>query len=419
MSPSRRDFLKGAGVMLGSVFLPACGSSGGGSGPVGGSLTLFPGGYRFVPLLEVGHALPEGDGTLVGFTGGMVIHDDHEVVFSAENESGQIGMYRAIFDPNPFARNHLLQISKIVREGDVLSDGTTVERLNRFVANRHHSVAAILETNDPTASDPSLALQNRVYIGPEGGPLQRFIDPVTTAPGGNGLLGLNFFDLDIHEDDDLILVAHYTTDDIRPHQGLFFLPGGSIHSGSVLLSTAQFLPDSSGVIAGLGLCDLSGDGHFVVQTNSLTEGSDQIGASVVSGRTTDAGALRLRSAPREVVLSRGVRAQADFATGEAVMGPRVDSNGTVAQVLNVTNEELALFYGGRSLFATSGLDESSALQTMWPPVASETGLVFLLGDTQDGQKLMASDGSVTRVYLSEGDEVEGRTLNDMIFGTMP
>ena len=56
---------------------------------------------------------------------------------------------------------------------------------------------------------------------------------------------------------------------------------------------------------------------------------------------------------------------------------------------------------------------------MWPPVASDTGLVFLLTDTVDGLKLLASDGLITRVYLREGDEVEGRILNDMVFGTMP
>ena len=420
MSPSRRDFLRGAGILAGSLFLPGCGGSGGGGRNVAnGSLPLFPAGYRFVPLIEIGDSLPQGDGRIADFSGIMVIHDDREVVFNAENENGLIGLYRATFDPDPFARTHLRELSKIVREGDVLSDGSTVTRINQFVANRHHTVAAILETNDPSISEPSAATLNRLYIGPEGGPLQRLLVPVEQTPGGAGRLGLDFYDLDLHEDDDLLLISTYSNDgDIQVNQGLFFLPGASIDAGSMLLSTAQFLPDSGGVIAGLGLCDLSGDGHFVCQAveQSRTGGAVQ---STVSGRTTDSKALRLRSAPKGTVLSRAVQAQGSVALGEAVMGPRIDSRGTVAQVLNTSEDSVALVYGGKTLFEASGELSGFAMKTMWPPVASDTGLVFLLTDTEEGQKLLASDGATTRTYLKEGDEIEGRVLNDMIFGTMP
>ena len=101
------------------------------------------------------------------------------------------------------------------------------------------------------------------------------------------------------------------------------------------------------------------------------------------------------------------------------MGPRIDSRGTVAQVLNTSEDSVALVYGGKTLFEASGELSGFAMKTMWPPVASDTGLVFLLTDTEEGQKLLASDGATTRTYLKEGDEIEGRVLNDMIFGTMP
>ena len=65
-------------------------------------------------------------------------------------------------------------------------------------------------------------------------------------PNDEGEFGSFFGDVDIHDNDDLLFVAHYAArGTVQGRQGLIHLPGGEVtEKGSVVISTADLIPEA-------------------------------------------------------------------------------------------------------------------------------------------------------------------------------
>jgi len=424
---SRRAFLKSLGLALGGFCLSSCDS--GGNGFVGGGFSgnplLFPGGYIFSRFVREGDPLP-GGGVIADFSGAVIIHDNSEVVFAAEDETGNEGIYRAYFDRSAFAPQRATDIRKVLRQGDVLPDGRTVERIGQFAANLHHSIAVILETSHPTEGEELAGIQTRIYFSEAMGPFLPLLEPLTDLPDGQGKFGLRFGDLDLHEDDDLLVVANYSDDTAFPKEGLFFIPGAHHPSGEKLFSSRDLVPDADGTISGIGLVDLSDDSNFVCQVRTETAaslrargGAGNTPTAVVAGRARDRGSISLRGAPKGLDVSPAVRSRGGFLEGDSIYGPRVGRTGEVAQIVHVDDEELILAVGEQELFRAGGTLSSDEVSSMWGPVLGRNGLLYICLHSEERQDLVASDGQSFRTYLSQDDDVDGLTIDSIGFGFMP
>lgn len=424
---SRRAFLKSLGLAIGGFALSSCGSGGsdGVGNGLGGNPILFPGGYIFSRFVREGDHLP-GGGVIADFTGAVVIHDNSEVVFAAEDETGNQGIYRAYFDRAAFAPQRATDIRKVLRQGDVLPDGRKVERIGRFAANLHHSIAVILQTSHPTEGEELIGMQSRIYFSEAMGPFLPLLEPFTDLPDGTGRFGLNFGDLDLHENDDLLVTANYSDDTAFPREGLFFIPGAHHPSGSKLFSNRDLVPDADGIIAGIGLIDLNDDSNFVCQVRTETPASlrgrgrgGNTPTAVVAGRARDLGSISLRGAPEGLDVSPAVRSRGGFLEGDSIYGPRVGRDGKVAQIVHLNDDDLVLAVGEQELFRAGGTVSSDEVSSMWGPVLGRNGLLYICLHSEERQDLVASDGQAFRTYLSQDDEIDGLTVDSIGFGFMP
>src|SRR5204862_4274364 len=119
------------------------------------------------------------------------------------------------------------------------------------------SVAAVIETTKDTPG---------VYVEKNKGGLQPLVSFLDPLPGGGGTFGGFFGDLDLHDNDDLLLVGHFSTDDRQNYNGLFHLPGSQASdTGALLIRSGQLLPQTGAVLVDLGLIGLHDGGNYVVQ----------------------------------------------------------------------------------------------------------------------------------------------------------
>src|ERR1035437_4071892 len=192
----RRDFIKVLGGVIGAVTLTtSCGSRGNNDTS---AVTPIPNGFRFFKIISSGAVLPGGN-TLTGIPGTVMLNDANEVHFYGLDQTNANGFYELLMDYGG-SRPTVTQTRKVVREGDVLNDKKEVSRINRGDINNQGSFAAILHTNDKL---PGLYLERQ----------KKGLEPIagyqTTLPGGGGTFGGIFGDVDIHTNDNILVVAHY------------------------------------------------------------------------------------------------------------------------------------------------------------------------------------------------------------------
>ena len=231
--PDRRQFLKLLGGALGGLTLASCDSggnsnvSGGGGGIVSTAdpgATPIPNGYAFHRVFTLGsdqHGLDQ----VIELTPGLMINDNGEIVFYADNSSGGMGLYRLIMDFNVDPPN-VIAAEKIVETRDVLNDGRRVDAIGVSDTNAFGNVAVVIGTNAPDITSATEANLPGIYLQTPGSALNPLFSFRAALPGG-AQLGGAVGDLALNDNNDLLLVSHFTLDnaDIQNEQGLFFFQG--------------------------------------------------------------------------------------------------------------------------------------------------------------------------------------------------
>ena len=152
-------------------------------------------------------------------------------------------------------------------------------------------------------------------------------------PNDEGEFGSFFGDVDIHDNDDLLFVAHYAArGTVQGRQGLIHLPGGEVtEKGSVVISTADLIPEAGGSITGLGLADMHDNGNFVVQAYGMSPEMsahqqdaaaagriDTAAASMlIGGKVKDPFSKSLRSIDSSIPVKKKIAARQGFTYGKS------------------------------------------------------------------------------------------------------
>lgn len=425
----RRDFIKLMGGALGAVALTSCGNSGNsGEAPI----APIPNGYRFYKVVSSGDALPGGN-TLGAIPGTVTINDMNEVYFYGLDQTKTNGFYEVQVDFDG-SRPKVVKTRKVVREGDELKDKKVVSQVNMADTNDHGSFAATIQTDDNLSS---------LYLEREKQGLEPIAGLRTPLPGGGGKFGGNFGDLDIHDNNDIMIVSHFApSDTAQGHQGLFHLPGGEVNTqGRIVASTRDAIPGTDGFLTGIGLIDMHDDGNYVMQAYGSNTGQlmqtakqtnrmmDAVASSMlISGNARNPFSKVLKSSSPALKLTRksvmNIRAfssgMEDVAVGEIKYGPRIGASNNAAFVNHINDNHQVLNYNGKQVVSVGSVTPLGAtIVSFSAPVVGSDGLLYCQASTDKGIELMVYNGPELRTILSKDDTVDGSILRSFFFGFMP
>ena len=409
--PTRRDFIKALGGALGAGLLTAAG--GRSPRPASAAGPPIPSAYSYRALISTGAALPGGQ-TLSFLPGPVMINDTGKVIFYAKDSSDVMGLYEVdLNDP--------AQVRKVARSGDTLADGKTLGHLYGMETNTHGTIAMLAYTTDGL---------HGVYMERNAGGMQPAAAFNQQIPGSGHRFGSHFQDLSLQRDDNLCLVAYYTTEDQGAGRiGLIHLPSGSVNESTrVVMSSPNLVHGQDGYVNDLGLVHVNNNGDYVIQAFQATEGALATAADT-------GGAARRESVLLKGNLNSSISSM-DFATlawpqfpkpggpppsGEIVYGPRISADSQPAYVVHVSDERMSLVLLNRTIISSGDLAPAGwAVSSISPPNASPDGLYFftLMGfsDNQNVFQLIVHNGYEARVMLSMLDTVGDKRIINLLWG---
>lgn len=417
---NRRDFIKLMGGALGGVALASCGSRSSDEAQI----APIPNGYAFYKVVSSGISLPGGH-TLGAIPGTVMLNDRNEIYFYGMDETETNGYYELTIDYGG-SRPKVETMRKVVREGDALNNSKTVSQITVGDTNSRGSFAAVLHTDDNL---PGLYLE-REKSGFE--PVVSFRTPL---PGGGGTFGGSFGDVDLHHNDDILLVSHFApSDSAQGHQGVIHLPGGEVNqSGAIVASTRDFIPDSEGLITGVGLVDMHDNGNYVVQAYGSVPGQtqksaqklggtmDAVAASLlISGNVKKSSSKVLKTYSPTLKILQKSSSLAGASVGEIMYGPRIGASNNAAYVSHVNETHQVLNYSGKQVVAVGSVTPLGAtIGSLSAPVVGGDGLLYYQAATNQGFELMVYNGPEIRTILSNDDVVDGSVLKSFFSGFMP
>jgi hypothetical protein len=417
MAMKRRDFLKRFGSLVGGAVVLSCGSGGG-----GGSAPPIPNGYTFFRVAGSGGAMPDGTAA-DDFPGAVKINDNHDILFQADS-AGVGGVYEYAMDFSGETPG-IASARKIVREGDTLGDGVVVGGLKLGSPNKLGYYAAIITTADGIQS---------VYMEKEKNGLEPVAKALDKLPGGKGAFGASFGDIELDDTNSIMLVSHYSPiNGSQPKEGLFYLCGGMVtDAGRMLASSGDLLPESSTTVGRIGLVDINKtSGEYVAQINcgiAVTQMSKALpprhmpitalmGGSIHSTRP----GKRLIGASLPLGISKAAAKSA--LRGDILYGPRIGGPGDkVAQVIHTGDNSLSLYFDDREVAHTGGLSPSDKIiKSFSGPAVIDSGLLYYLVYTEEGEELCVYNGVVSKTILKSGDKLSDQDANavmSMSFGVV-
>lgn len=399
--------------------LSSCGSSGGDSfgGSGGGLPGGGPNGYRFLPLLDSGSALP-GGGALEALPGSVLINGAGQILFHGETAAGLV-LYELTPDYAALAQTFKQppppsQLRRLVGPGELLADGSKVESVATAVSNGQRTHAVVLGLEDRTRA---------LFMERAGGGLEKVCGYRTLLPGpGRVRLGGILTDLDLNEQNDLVMVDHYVREGrVAPGQALFSLPGGRVSSEArILMSTEELVPDSQDQATALGLVDLNSLGQYVVHvvgSAPLLETTPHA-QGLFFGLTGDPLARQLLTGPPSFNTTRLGSSRFSL-QGSSIFGARLgETSENVAHILHETHERQSLYLNDRRLASVG--DQSlggSPIRGFSGPVLQPDGsALFGVAITDDGHELSRISPTGSQLLLSRGDPIGNRQVNSIIFG---
>ncbi len=424
----RRRFLKAASGALGGALLSSCGGTSGGllgGSSGGGTQATLPAGMRFFRIYQSGASDTLASTSAKG-TGGVLLNNTGVLLNYGLASGNRLQLEQLLLDFGG-ERPRVSDKRTAIREGDLV-DGVSVDRLHGCALNDDGSLAAILDCTEDGLSQPGIYAE----LVPGGSPLQDLFDhgdevsnlrnrATGGLPDGEVQMGAVVGDLDLSHNGDLLFSANFTVDQSLPYQGLFsFNPtqGRAADGLDLIAYSGLGLPESDAIMGGYGLLDLSDDGDYVAQV--FLEGPDTLlqrargqrvepGSGLITGNI-HAGHTRLVHATPSL---RG-RARG----GESHFGPRISNADHLSYVIHHTDDDAELVFAGATAARTGGTSPGGHTIHLPGPgaVGGPAGLCYFVVATDAGLELCVSNGREARTLLSRGDEVDGLTVNNLIFG---
>lgn len=406
--PNRRDFLKLLALTSGGLLMGGCGSSNGADVFSGGGA---PNGYRFFSLMDVGKSLPDGR-QLESLPGGVLINDEGKVVFYGQTAEG-MGLYELEPDYEAILRgrgDRLAGARKLVSQSDMLPSGTQVQALGTIASNAGGNYALVVRNKENS--------RNLLFLS--GGNVREVAGFRTPAAGV--LLGGIFGDVDLNEQNDIMMVDHFTRPGkAEPLQGLFYIPQADLARTTILHATHDPLPEAESALTSLGLIDVNARGDYIAQVGGsalLPLGDPRLPLQgLLRGKIGESMGHHLLAGPQSFRPSLGLAA-AGYTPGSVALGARLASQSdTVAHIVHQSEAQQVLFVNGVPLIKTGDASPTgSTVRSFSAPVLRSDGAVYGLLITEDGHDLVQASGAGTQVLLSRGDPVEGRRLETIAFG---
>lgn len=428
--PSRRDFLKFAGGVLGGGVCLSVLPMTLGQGARAGTGAPLPNGYAFYRIFSTGEKLP--DASTAHYLSGLVkLNDNHQIIFHAGDEPDSqeegltVGIYEYTLDFNG-STPVILDRRKVIREGDQLADGRRAARVNLADNNNQGSVAVRLRTAEEQTESIYLE-RNRAGFG-------RVVGYNEPTPNGSSRFASALSDFDLYDGDNLLVVAHhYEKEGFSAGEGLFYLPGpGANEPGRILVEAGDLLPGANSAINKLGLTQGGGaGGQWVIQAHTeslpptvpLSAGAPPPrGSAIIGGRINDPGPerLSLMAASPDMFLSQAFQA-GGVVRGSINYGPRVGRGGQMAAVVHETATRLKLYHEGNLIVSTGDQTPTGrTITSLGGPAPGADGLVYYVGYTKDQEELLVSNGETTASLLSSGGDLlspNGAKLLTIAFGS--
>jgi hypothetical protein len=400
---SRRDFIRALSGAIG-VALASDPSKIGELAEAAGRRHIsnkLPSGYVFQRLVTVGPNQP-GAGDVVEILPGVMINDRSEVIYHARTSSGDRAVYRMRIGRHrkPGAEPPSL----IVQAGQTLDDGVVVGRIAAGDTNASGTYATVIGAKNGL---------NGVYLQRPGESLRPLLRATDRTPDPRGRYTGHFGDVDLGAGGDILLVARYTIPG-ELHQGLIFLPHGRTKKGKILLRTGQRVPDSRALITGFGLVERRGP-YFIQQVfgrqakHRARHDFKLEPSGFVSGRISKG-----RRGSRLLVGTKLLRPGRGAVRADALVGPRVDRDGTAATVSHKKSSHLTLHvhngHGPSRIAHTGGKGSRGEIQTISAPVFGPRGLLFYRTISKHSMELLVADGRERRRVLESGDKIDSKVV---------
>ncbi len=374
---------------------------------------------QFFRLFSQGETLPDGNRAEF-FPGSVKIHDRDQILLHVVDSLDCRWRHHGASTSRPWippgVEPTVTGFYKVVRAGDTLPDGKTVRGVHLADLNQNGSVAACLQmAGEPS---PSLYLEKERSGGTSPVGLQRVLGYQTPTPDGEGFFGAALGNFDLHENDNLLVAAHwYARQGARTGEALFSLPGGVVdHRGAILAQAGDQIPGGSQIINQLGLVHGHyADGDYVVQahtdipqgTGRSSTGAPEAGSVVILGnaRNWEAGHTLIAASPG-LALSTAARLATSDTTGDVMYGPRIGDDGNVATVTHLTDAIMRLTHGSHIIITSGDATPTGMTVTgMGGPVVGRGGLVYFVVSGADGkQELTVSNGERERDPTGERGE---------------
>ena len=418
----RRDFLKLMASGMGGVFLTACGSGSGGGGDGGSGALPVPNGYAFFTLMSTGDALPTGT-TASKLSPVLMINDNSEILAHCVDSQGAHGVYEYSIGYTG-AKPAVLQTRKILREGDILRDGVEADHFHVGSTNRHGRFA--IRVSDKQSGIP------RIYLEQNKDGLVPVVNPYDALPGMEGKFAAGFGDLELDDANALLLVSHFLPEgENAPKKGLFFLADGGVSdNGSLALSSGDLVPGAGTTVTNIGLIDGHPEsGDFVAQiacgvppglTNSGLLGGTRVEqTALVHGKVRQPATRSLKAAARSLSLSRAAALGA--IRGDAIHGPRIGGENSVAYIVHTSETSTVLYLDDRRVLGTG--DQTPLGNTVAGfsgPLVGRDGLLHFCTVTDRGTELCLFNGVSVLSILAAGRTIEtaGERIVALDFGAV-
>lgn len=423
MSQSRRDFLKLLGLAAGAS-LSGCGGTDnttaftGGTGGTGPSVPIpTPTAYRFVPLANSGMNLPVAGSFAKSegpFMGGVAINDRRHVYFHCLDRQEVRGVYRVDVSKT----GGVSGLKSIIREGDVLPDGFVVDDFSDGEYNNNDECLFTVEDANGV-SKLEFCQETGIFrplatAGQELNPNAKFSGEICEVEA-------------LADDGSILFVAEYFDSEGEAEgEGVFYMQASQPGQCQLLIANDQLIPGTTAAIRTIGCTELKAGGRYVIQGSASPtlegeasdDGSGFPFTYVLSGR--------VGQAPQLVACHPGLgQAGRGYELAATYMCPRlggVDSVGCVVQYdasrTGLLLDQQTILQGNAD--GGAGLSpRGSQITTILPPVYGPPGLVFFEVCTMDGMELCLYDGTRVSTILARGDVINGKTIENIVFGCLP
>lgn len=421
MSQSRRDFLKLLGLAAGAT-LSGCGGSdsissyGGTTGAAPVSVPT-PTAYQFIPVAKSGMSLPVAGSFAKSegpFMGGVAINDRRHVYFHCLDLQDVRGVYRVDVSKAGGVEGY----RSVIREGDVLPDGFVVDDFSDGEYNNNDDCLFTVEDANGLSKleycQESGAFRPLATAGQELNPNAKFSGEICEIEA-------------LDDAGNILFVAEYLdAEGQATGEGVFYMPANQPGQCQLLIANDQLIPGTTAAIRTFGCTELKTGGRYVIQGSACP---------TLGGEASDDGAGfpftyvltgRVGQTPQLVAVDRNLGTPgAGYELAATYMCPRIGGVDSVGCVVQYDSARTGLLLDKKTILqgnADGGAGASpkgSPITTILPPCYGPQGLVYFEVFTMDGIELCVYDGTRTSTILARGDVVNGKTIENIIFGCLP